>query len=146
MRLFTCIIYLLFSSLASLRAQNVLLSEDFNSCGLPPGWEVNILGNQNAIWYVGTMENDDALGQSIDSTCCLIIDDDATGNNTDAFSLDVVSPAFNAGQNPTVLLEMDLHYRDWNEAQEFFEIFVTDGVTEQKLARFDEFRTNGEED
>jgi Secretion system C-terminal sorting domain/SprB repeat len=144
MRLFTCIIYLLFSSLASLRAQNVLLSEDFNACGLPPGWNVNILGNQNAIWYVGIMENNDALGQSIDSTCCLIIDDDATGDNTPAFSLDVVSPAFNAGQNPTVLLEMDLHYRDWNEAQEFFEIFITDGITEQKLARFDEFRTNGD--
>ncbi len=143
MRLSTYLLYFVAFVAVPLNAQNVLLSEDFNICTLPLGWEVTIDGNQNATWYVGIMENDDALGQSIDGTCCLIIDDDANGDNTPAFVLDVLSPAFNTGLQPTVLLEMDLHYRDWAEDAEFFEVYITDGVTEQRLARFDGTRRNG---
>jgi len=143
MRLYTLLICLLAFSFPNLRAQTILYAEDFNQCLLPPGWEVNISGNPTPTWSVGFSTNSNAPGQSIDSTCCLIIDDDAEGDNTPAYIIDFVSPAFNATTFPTVLLEMDVHYRDWGQAQEHFDVLVTDGTNEYLLARYDETRTNG---
>ena len=143
MRICTLFALLLAVGMSNLKAQTVLFAEDFNQCLLPPGWEVNINGNPMPTWSVGFSTNSDALGQSIDSTRCLIIDDDAEGDNTPAYIIDFVSPAFNATTFPTVLLEMDVHYRDWADSQEHFDVLVTDGTTEYLLARYDETRKNG---
>lgn len=143
MRLRIVAFFLLVLAAHTLRAQTVLFSEDFNDCALPSGWQVSSVGNQNPVWLVGYSTNNDALGQSIDSTCCLIIDDDATGDNTAPYVISFTSPAFDASQFSTIELTMDVHYRDWAPSQEYFEVLVTDGVTEHRIARYDEHRRNG---
>lgn len=143
MRILICTLILAMQALET-SSQTVLLAEDFNGCALPPSWAVNINGNPDAVWYVGVMQNDDALGQSIDGTCCLIIDDDATGDGTPAYEWELRSPAFDASQHTTVLLNMDLHYRDWNDAAEYLEVFISDGTKEYKIGRFDAFRKSGD--
>jgi hypothetical protein len=67
-----------------LNAQEVIFSENFDSgCSLPPGWSVQIAGNQNAVWYVDDgLRNNDQNGLSMNGSCFLVIDDDAVGNNT----------------------------------------------------------------
>jgi len=144
MRLPFVVLLLSLFTTSQLSAQTILFSEDFNGCALPAGWQVSSVGNQNPVWLVGYSTNDDALGQSIDSTCCLIIDDDATGDNTPAYVISFTSPAFNASQHSTVELTMDVHYRDWNEAEEYFDVLVTDGVTEKIIAHYDQQRRNGQ--
>ncbi len=138
------VLLLLLGETMGLSAQVTLFSENFNQCSLPAGWEVSSIGNQNPAWLVGFSTNNDALGQSIDGTCCLIIDDDQTGDNTAAYVISFTSPPFDASQHSTVELTMDVHYRDWGEAQEYFDVLVTDGVTETKIAHYDQQRRNGE--
>ncbi len=132
------------AGIAGLNAQVTLLSEDFNGCAIPPNWEVLAIGNQSPTWSVGISQNNDALGQSIDGTCFLFIDDESEGNNTPGYTLSFTSPAFDASQHATVLLTMDVHYRDWDGANDFLEILVTDGVTEKLVSRFDKDRKNGQ--
>nr|MBP6828181.1 hypothetical protein [Saprospiraceae bacterium] len=127
---------------AGLHAQTILFSENFNGCALPSGWQVNATGNQNPTWYVGISQNNDAAGQSIDGSCFLLIDDEATGNNTPGYTIDFVSPPFDASQFSTVLLSMDVHYRDWEDANEYLQILVKDGATEIPIPRFDKYRKN----
>ena len=128
----------------SSNAQVALYTENFDNCSLPAGWQVNMTGNQNPVWYVGaTNLNDDNNGQSMNGSCFLFIDDDATGDQTPPYILDLVSPPFDASQYPTVELSVDVHYRDWNEAQESFEVLVTDGITETLISRYDNFHSTG---
>jgi len=143
MRLPFVVLLLSLFTTSQLSAQTTLFSENFNGCALPAGWQVSSIGNQNPVWLVGYSTNNDALGQSIDSTCCLIIDDDATGDNTPAYVISFISPAFDASQHSTVELTMDVHYRDWNESAEYFDVLVTDGVTETIIAHYDQQRRNG---
>jgi hypothetical protein len=127
-----------------LPAQVVLFSENFDSCSLPAGWEVKTIGNPNPVWYVGdAVLNDDNNGQSMNGSCFLFIDDDATGDQTPAYQIDFLSPPFNASQYPTVELSVDVHYRDWGEAEEFFEVLVDDGNRTHLLRRYDKFRKTG---
>lgn len=147
MRLCTLLFALLLSVFctAGLYAQTVLFAEDFHDCTLPEGWNVVKNGNQNPVWYVGNaVQNDDNNGQSMNGSCFLFIDDDATGDNTPAYNLDFVSPPFDASQHATVALKVDIHYRDWYEAGEFFAVLVTDGVTETEISRFDNNRQTGD--
>lgn len=127
-----------------LHAQAVLLNENFDNCILSPGWEVNIQGNPNAVWYVGdAVLNNDNNGQSMNGSCFLFIDDDATGNQTPPYVIDFVSPAFDASAYPTVELSLDVHYRDWPQAAEHFDVLVTDGTTEYLLRSFDQNSATG---
>lgn len=142
LRKFTFLTLILSFYLSGLSAQATLFSEDFNGCALPPGWQVTATGNQNPTWYVGLSQNNDAAGQSIDGTCFLFIDDESTGNNTPGYTLNFTSPAFDASQYSTVLLTMDVHYRDWEDANEYLQILVKDGTTEIPLPRFDRYRKN----
>ncbi len=147
MRLCTLLLALLFSALCAtgLSAQTVLFAEDFNGCNLPAGWDVVSTGNQNPVWYVSdSVQNDDDNGQSMNGSCFLFIDDDATGNNTPAYSIDFISPPFDASQHATVELNVDIHYRDWAEANEFFAVLVTDGTTETEISRFEKGRQTGD--
>lgn len=129
---------------AAVGAQVTLLSEDFDNCTLSSGWSVQINGNQNAVWYVtDSILNDDNNGQSMNGSCFFFIDDDASGNNTPAFVLNLVSPAFDASQFPKLEFNADIHYRDWPEGNEFFEVWVSDGVNEHLITRFDQNRSTG---
>lgn len=139
MRFGTLVLTAIFSFCCSsmLFGQLTLLEQDFNGCGLPMGWEVNISGNQNAVWYVGdAVLNDDDNGQSMNGSCFLFIDDDAIGDNTPAFTLDVLSPVFNATAYQTVEFTVDVHYRDYGPADESFSVFLLDDTTEVLLKRF----------
>lgn len=135
---------LLMLGFTCLHAQAVLLNENFDNCILSPGWEVNIQGNPNAVWYVGdAVLNNDNNGQSMNGSCFLFIDDDATGNQTPPYVIDFVSPAFDASAYPTVELSLDVHYRDWPQAAEHFDVLVTDGTTEHLLRSFDQTSATG---
>ncbi|MEI6411138.1 MAG: hypothetical protein WCR52_17250, partial [Bacteroidota bacterium] len=147
MRFWSLVFALLFLTFYStaLIAQEVLFQENFNDCSLPIGWEVKSTGNQNPVWYVAdAISNDDDNGQSMNGSCFLFIDDDATGNNTPAYVIDFTSPPFDASKYPTVQLSVDVHYRDWYAAAEYFAILVTDGVTEKEIARFDNSNQTGD--
>jgi hypothetical protein len=125
-------------------AQVTLLTENFDGCTLPAGWQVNSTGNQNPVWYIGaTNQNNDNNGQSMNGSCFLFIDDDATGDQTPGYKLDFVSPPFDASKNPTVELSVDVHFRDWNEADESFDVLVTDGIKETLIRRYDNFHATG---
>jgi len=128
-----------------LSAQLTLLEQDFNGCGLPIGWEVKIDGNQNAVWYVGdAVLNNDDNGQSMNGSCFLFIDDDATGDNTPGYKLDVVSPVFNAAPFQTVEFTVDVHYRDYGPANESFSVYLLDDTTEVLLKRFANGNSTGD--
>ena len=149
MRLFASIVYasllIAVSSLQSNAQAVTLFSEDFNSCGLASGWSVSSQGNQNPVWYVGNaVLNDDNNGQSMNGSCFLFIDDDATGDNTPAYTIDFISPVFDISQFPKNLLTVDVHYRDWGPGDEYFDVLLTDGTTEYLLSHFDENRSNGD--
>ncbi|MFN0214199.1 MAG: choice-of-anchor J domain-containing protein [Saprospiraceae bacterium] len=125
-------------------AQVALFTENFDTCALPAGWQVNITGNQNPVWYVGNaVQNNNNLGQSMNGSCFLFIDDDGTGDQTPAYIIDFVSPAFDASQHPTVEFKVDVHYRDWDQADESFEVLITDGITETLISRYDKYHTTG---
>lgn len=142
MRLRT-IFCLLFSLATGLHAQVTLLDENFNACALPAGWQASSSGNQGPTWSVGISQNPLALGQSIDGSCFLFIDDQAEGNNTAGYTLTFTSPAFDASQHATVELSMDVHFRDWDGVNDYMEILVTDGTTEKLVSRFDRYRKSG---
>ncbi|MBP6810437.1 MAG: T9SS type A sorting domain-containing protein [Saprospiraceae bacterium] len=125
-------------------AQVSLLTENFDGCTLPAGWQVNMTGNQNPVWYIGdAVQNDDNNGQSMNGSCFLFIDDDATGDQTQTYVIDFISPPFDASQHPTVELSVDVHFRDWDQADEYFEVLVTDGTTETLIRRYDNFHATG---
>ncbi|MFN0176631.1 MAG: T9SS type A sorting domain-containing protein [Saprospiraceae bacterium] len=125
-------------------AQVTLFNENFDGCTLPAGWQVNMTGNQNPVWYIGdAVLNNDNNGQSMNGSCFLFIDDDATGDQTPAFIIDFRSPPFDASQHPTVELSVDVHYRDWDQADEHFDVLVTDGTTETLIRRYDKFHATG---
>ena len=105
----------LFLAAFTMRAQQVLLSENFNDCKMPDGWTVNIKGNQNAVWRVGYAINNDAKDTSIDGSCFVLIDDDSTGENTPAFVWDLISKPFDASKFSTIRLSADIHLRDWKD-------------------------------
>lgn len=134
---------LLILGFSQTEAQTILFSEDFNGCGLPAGWTVSSQGNQNPVWYVGnSVLNDDNNGESMNGSCFLFIDDDATGDQTPPYIIDFISPAFDASQFPTSILTVDVHYRDWGDGDEYFDVLLTDGTTEYLLSHFDENRRN----
>lgn len=126
-----------------LNAQTVLLEEDFNNCALPSTWQVKLNGNQNVQWYVGLSQNGVNAGQSLDSTCFLFIDDNATGNNTPGYTLEFISPAFDASLYERVVLSLDAHFRHNPNGPQSFDILVSDGTTERLLTRFDGSHSNG---
>lgn len=125
-----------------LNAQTTVFEERFDNCALPASWQVNLTGNPNAKWLVGFAQNNVVPGQSIDSTCCLFIDDYATGNNTPGYILEFVSPAFNIAGYQTAELSMDVHYRHNNSTDQYFDVLITDGTIEQLITRFNSGHSN----
>ncbi|MFN5237941.1 MAG: choice-of-anchor J domain-containing protein [Bacteroidota bacterium] len=129
-----------------LDAQEVIFSENFDSgCSLPPGWSVQIAGNQNAVWYVDDgLRNNDQNGLSMNGSCFLIIDDDAVGNNTPSYSCDVMTAPFDISQYPTISLSADVHYRDHGPSNESFQILLSDENGEHLLRTFAQGNSTGD--
>lgn len=129
-----------------LDAQEVIFSENFDSgCSLPPGWSVQIAGNQNAVWYVDNgLRNNDQNGLSMNGSCFLVIDDDALGNNTPSYSCDVISAPFDISQYPTISLSADIHYRDHGPSAESFQILLSDENGEHVLRTFAQGNSTGD--
>lgn len=145
LRIHPSLLLFFFLTAAALPAQVTLFSEDFNDCVLPLGWQVKTTGNPDPVWYVSdAITNDDNTGQSMNGSCFLFIDDDATGDNTPAYTIDFVSPPFDCSQTPTVELTVDVHYRDWYAAEEYFDVLITDGATETLLSHFDKTKSTGD--
>ncbi len=137
--------FLVCLGISELKAQATLFEENFDNCILSAGWQVNITGNPNPTWYVGpAVLNNDNQGQNMNGSCFLFIDDDATGNQTPAYTIDFVSPPFDASQYATVELSLDVHYRDYGPSAEYFEVRVTDGNTETLLKRFEQGGSTGD--
>ena len=122
------------------RTQTILLSEDFNDCQLPNEWGTDVSGNQDAVWAVGFPDNVNSDGSTIDGSCMLIFDDDATGNETPAWAMDVTSPAFDGTAFTTIGLSLDVHFRNYGETNAL-EIQVFDGVAYQTIARYSGFES-----
>lgn len=147
MRLRSVVFLLLFlCCVPGLRAQTILFAENFdNACVLPAGWVVNLTGNQNPVWYVGAgLQNNDQNGLSMNGSCFLVVDDDATGDATPAYTCAFITPAFDASQYSQVTLSLDVHYRDYGPANESFQVLVTDGVTETLLKSFAQGGSTGD--
>ncbi len=123
--------------------QTVLFEDQFNDCTLSSEWTVSLQGNQNFVWYVGTPRNPKSDSTSIDGTCMLVMDDDATGNNTPAIIADFSTPFFDARGFATILLEVDVHYRDLGNTNDAFEIWLSDGTTNHLLRRYDNRNPTG---
>ena len=117
-----------------LSAQTLLYSEDFNNCALPTDWAVNVIGNPNPEWYVGMPQNPNSDGSTIDGTCMLIIDDDATGNNTPPFTLQLDSPSFDGLGYESLEFSIDVHFR--NVAETSFKIYAFDGANYNVLVNY----------
>lgn len=111
--------------MSSLYAQEELLFENFNNCTLPSDWSVNVISTGNPTWYVGMPQNPASNGASIDGSCMLIIDDDATGEDTPAHKVQVLSPSFDATQYPNINFSVDLTFRQHETSA--FNIYVFDG-------------------
>jgi len=97
-----------------LQAQDLYLFEDFNECELPSDWRVSVEG-EAAFWGVGISENENAdENNSMDGTCFVYFDDDAAGEDTPTWSVELESPTFDASVNAKITLEIDVHFRNWN--------------------------------
>ncbi len=107
-----------------------IIEEDFNDCVFPTGWTTSLTGYQGAAWGVGIPDNPNSNGASIDGTCMVYFDDDASGDGTSAWTAQVTSPAFDGiGPAGTVLiLETDVHFRNW-DGSDAFTILVSQNGT-----------------
>ena len=140
-RLFTLLVAVVV--ILPLRSQTVLFEDDFKDCALSPEWAVTLNGYQNFVWYVGTPLNPKSDSTTIDGTCMLIMDDDATGSGTPAIIADYRTPVFDGRGYATVLLEVDVHYRDLGNTDDAFEIWLSDGDSEHLLRRYDNRNPTG---
>ncbi len=136
--LFSFLFFLL--AAARLNGQTVLFEADFNDCDLSPDWTVTSSGNPNSVWYVDVSQNPLILGQSIDGTCLLFIDDHAISTDTLGYVLNFSTPSFDGTSFTKVECTMDVYFRFGQN--DFLQILATDGVTETELARFDKYWTN----
>ncbi|OWY19985.1 hypothetical protein C7N43_11035 [Sphingobacteriales bacterium UPWRP_1] len=127
----TLLVLNLFTALAQTNLQApAIIEENFDDCVLPAGWTSNLLGYQGASWGVGIPDNDNSGGASIDGTCMVFFDDDATGGGTATWTAQVTSPAFD-GTGPAggiLLLEADVHFRNYN-GSDAFTIYVSQNGT-----------------
>lgn len=135
----------------ALSAQEVLFSEDFNNCAVPSAWQVEANGNPDAVWLVGMPDNPNSNGETIDGSCMLIFDDDATGDQTPAWKVRLTSPVFDAGDWSDIQLSMDVAFRNYNggaslsilvfDGNAFQEVAVYQGAGSQTGEQFSDFAT-----
>jgi SprB-like repeat protein/type IX secretion system substrate protein len=120
-----------------------LLSEDFNSCNYPTGWSLNIIGSGTPVYDIGMPTNINSDGSSIDGSCMLIIDDEATGDNTPSYVIQMISSVFDGTQTSTVNLEADVHFRSGGGST--LKIKVFDGTTFHEVRTWDDGDGTGQQ-
>ena len=135
MKTYTLLVLFLLLLPATIVAQEVLFSEDFNSCALSDQWTAHLSGNPEAAWAVSLPDNENSDGSSIDGSCMLIVDDDATGENTPAWALQLESQPFDATGWSRITLYADVHFRNY-DGLDAFELLAFDGSGWQLLRRF----------
>lgn len=138
--------FILFLSLFaySLTAQTVLLDEDFNDCNLPDDWTVELTGNPDAVWYISDeIDNENSDGGTIDGSCMLVFDDDATGNGTPDWNLKLTTPAFDGTQYSTLNFSADIHFRQYEGS--YLRISVFDGTEFVSVAEWSGGINTGEQ-
>lgn len=137
---FIALLFLTSMATLPLQAQNLYIFEDFNDCELPEDWRATVEG-EAAVWGVGISENENAgENNSMDGTCMVYFDDDAAGENTPAWSIELESPTFDATVNAQITLEVDVHFRNWNGSASLV-IEAFNGSEYREIERF-----QGEED
>ena len=114
---------------------DTLLAERFDNCVLPSGWDVQIDGNQDVVWYIGTPLNPSSDSSSMDGSCMVIIDDDATGENTSGFTWSMTSPYFDMTGYSTVNFSADVHMRTYDLEQ--FTIYLEDEQGRRVIQRLE---------
>lgn len=119
----------------SVVSQTTLFYEGFEACQFPEDWSSQLDGNENAVWYVGTPQNENADGSTIDGGCMLIIDDDATGDNTAPWLLQLQTPTFDGRGFSTLRLNVDVHFRHASD-EAAFSIEVFDGNSYHPLKTY----------
>ena len=137
------ILFLVFTlNLFISNAQTILLDEDFNDCNLPENWNVDIEGNEDLVWYIDDFNhNKNSDSSSIDGSCMVVVDDDATGNDTPGFKIRFNSPNFDGTIHRQLFLEADIHFRvhDGN----FFRIYINDGFEDHLLVEYNNEKGTG---
>ncbi|MBX2872286.1 MAG: T9SS type A sorting domain-containing protein [Saprospiraceae bacterium] len=128
--LYSLLVLLCLSTLAF--NQTTLYYEGFEDCTFPADWTSQLEGNEDAVWYVGTPQNTNADGSTIDGGCMLIIDDDITGDNTAPWQLTLATPSFDGRGYSSVRLNVDVHYR-YATDEASLSIAVFDGVNVHPL-------------
>ncbi|MEM8907224.1 MAG: SprB repeat-containing protein, partial [Bacteroidota bacterium] len=96
-----------------------------------------------ATWNVGTPQNPNSNGSTIDGTCMLIMDDDAAGNNTPGYVLQFISPVFDGTQYATLQLKLDVHFREVYGSS--LQILVQDGDDLKEVLRLSDGDGTGEQ-
>lgn len=123
-----------------------IIEENFDDCVLPAGWTSNLSGYQGAAWGVGIPDNPNSGGESIDGSCMVYFDDDASGDGTASWTAQVTSPAFDGTTGAGILLlEADIHFRNWN-GSDAFTIYVSQNGTTNwvPVAVYQDQNYNGE--
>ncbi len=123
-----------------LNGQATLFEEDFNSCDLSSKWQVTTTGNPDAVWYVGEPQDPNSDGTSIDGSCMLLFDDDATGDQTPEWEVTLISEEFDGTAWPEIELSIDVSFRNYDEAAGFG-IYVNDGQEWHTLSIWKEAST-----
>jgi len=103
----------------------IILIEQFNSCGLPQGWSTNVLeGEQD--WTFGLFDNENANATSMNGTCFAFFDDDKIGREAPFSTADLRTPWFDGTQFATFSLEMELIFRRYGDFENV-SVWVNDG-------------------
>lgn len=105
----------------------IVQSENFNGCGLPTGWQANILaGVDNWLFTVPSYG-----GGGINGSCMAHFNDDDAGSGQ-VNRVELLSPSFDATLYSVLLVNLDVHFRVSTSSQ--FNIQVWDGTAYQDLA------------
>ncbi len=115
-------------------SQSVLMSEDFNNCALPNDWEVELIGNQEASWFVGQSQNPEYPDVSIDGSCMLIIDDDQAGENAAPAVTRIKTSSFDGSSFSTINFNVDIHFRHYEETA--FRVLCFDGENYRPVSTY----------
>lgn len=116
-----------FFSNSYLNAENVLYSEDFNACTMPTGWLTGLNGTP-AVWEIGTPNNPEAGGTSIDGTCMAYFDDNVLGADILPGTVRLTSPVIDASAYSSIILNLDVHFRSHDINATYLEIVLVNTV------------------
>ncbi|MCC7224213.1 MAG: hypothetical protein IT273_10855 [Chitinophagales bacterium] len=132
----------LLGCLTPTRAENVLLSQDFNACNNPSGWS----GLTSSIsWDVGsTIPHPAALGSSMNGTCFAYFDDATLGSTPLTNTQSLNSPTFDSSPYATVMLDFDLHFRAPDFANAYLKVDVYTGTAWVQVAIYKGQDYNGD--